>query len=59
MTDDTLETMVDYLNIDWGSAFESAYPKPVIPDPKSMAVKSDTPEDVDRLWQSVIDYGRS
>ena len=31
---------------------------PAVTDPKSMAVKSETPEDRERLWQAVIDSAR-
>ena len=34
---------------------EKVYPKI---DPKDMKVKSDTEEDRERLWQSVLDYAR-
>jgi len=37
---------------------EEVYPPKKL-DPKDMAVKSDTEEDRERLWKSVIDYGRS
>ena len=37
---------------------EEVYPPKKL-DPKNMAVKSDTEEDRERLWKSVIDYGRS
>jgi predicted 3-demethylubiquinone-9 3-methyltransferase (glyoxalase superfamily) len=59
MTDDGIETWVP--NIIWqinseSGNIEASYPKPESKDPKSMAVKSDTQEDVDRLWRAVVDY---
>lgn len=63
MVDDPIESDfydfydADYYNID--TIYNKPDPKPTVAeDKKSMAVKAETQADHDRLWQSVIDYGR-
>ena len=37
---------------------EEIYPQKKL-DPKDMSVKAETPEDIAKLWQSILDIGRS
>jgi len=50
---------------DWAKVYQKAFPEaptgqqePVQQDPKDMAVKAETEEDRERLWQAVMDYGK-